>query len=86
MTDDRGRHSFSEVAEVGLDDWRMLFRALHARFLTKDFATGLALVARIGCCGSLERLRHHPAAPRGSTRMRGLRTEYRRSTPKLMST
>jgi 4a-hydroxytetrahydrobiopterin dehydratase len=58
MTDDRGRHSFSEVAEVGLDDWRMLFRALHARFLTENFATGLALVARIGEVA--EKLDHHP--------------------------
>ena len=58
MTDDQGRHSFSEVAEVGLDDWRMLFRALHARFRTGNFATGLELVARIG--EAAEELDHHP--------------------------
>jgi 4a-hydroxytetrahydrobiopterin dehydratase len=58
MTDDQGRYSFSEVAEVGLDDWRMLFRALHARFRTGSFATGLELVARIG--EAAEELNHHP--------------------------
>ena len=58
MTDDQGRHSFSDVAEVGLDDWRMLFRALHARFRTGNFATGLELVARIG--EAAEELDHHP--------------------------
>ena len=58
MTDDQGRYSFSEVAEVGLDDWRMLFRVLHARFSTGSFATGLELVARIGAAA--EELNHHP--------------------------
>jgi 4a-hydroxytetrahydrobiopterin dehydratase len=58
MTDDQGRHSFSDVAEGGLDDWRMLFRALHARFRTGNFATGLELVARIG--EAAEELDHHP--------------------------
>lgn len=58
MTDDKGRHSFQEVADAGRDDWRMLFRTLHARFLTGDFATGLDLVARIG--EEAEQRNHHP--------------------------
>ena len=30
-----------QVLDAGLDDWRKLAQALHARFLTGDFATGL---------------------------------------------
>ena len=31
-----------------LADWRLMFHALHARFETGSFATGLALVNEIG--------------------------------------
>ena len=40
--------SFSEVEASGLGDWRQLFYALHTRFLTGDFGTGVALVNAIG--------------------------------------
>ena len=46
------------VAEEGLDDWRMLYRTLHARFRTGDFATGLALVTRITLAA--DAADHHP--------------------------
>lgn len=46
------------VEAEGVDDWRILFSALHARFLTGDFATGLRLVAAIGA--EAEAMNHHP--------------------------
>lgn len=50
--------SFADVEVAELADWRMLFRALHARFLTGDFATGLRLVAAVG--EAAEAADHHP--------------------------
>ena len=50
--------SFAEVEAAGLTDWRQLFEALHTRFTTGDFATGLALVTRIGALA--EEANHHP--------------------------
>ena len=47
-----------EVADAGLDDWRQLMRTIRARFRTGDFATGLALVDRIGALA--EEADHHP--------------------------
>lgn len=41
-----------------LEDWRILFAALHGRFETGDFATGLALVNEIGRVA--EEMNHHP--------------------------
>jgi 4a-hydroxytetrahydrobiopterin dehydratase len=50
--------SFAEVEAAGLDDWRQLFQSLHTRFLTGDFATGLALVNATGELA--EEAGHHP--------------------------
>jgi len=50
--------SFAEVESAGLSDWRQLFEALRTRFLTGDFATGLALTSRIGELA--EAANHHP--------------------------
>lgn len=47
-----------EVLDEGLDDWRYLLRALHTRFTTGDFATGLRLVQQIGAAA--EEADHHP--------------------------
>lgn len=47
-----------EILDAGLDDWRLLLRTLHARFETGGFATGLALVNRIG--EAAEDANHHP--------------------------
>lgn len=41
-----------------LDDWRIMFDQLHARFETGDFATGLALVDHVG--KAAEAADHHP--------------------------
>ncbi len=46
MTDDL--LSGDEIAQLGLDDWRSMYGALEARFVTGDFATGVRLVAGIG--------------------------------------
>ncbi|WP_199539123.1 4a-hydroxytetrahydrobiopterin dehydratase [Desertihabitans brevis] len=47
-----------QVADAGLADWRQLWMRLCARFETRDFATGLALVNAIGAAA--EQLDHHP--------------------------
>jgi 4a-hydroxytetrahydrobiopterin dehydratase len=49
---------YAAVKQAGLDDWRMLVGRLYARFATGDFATGLALVDRIGVAA--EEANHHP--------------------------
>lgn len=58
MTRDRTTLSARQVESEGLDDWRVLFHALHARYRTGDFATGLRMVARIGAAA--EEADHHP--------------------------
>lgn len=50
--------STQQILDAGLNDWRKLAQALHARFLTRDFATGLALVSAIGELA--EQANHHP--------------------------
>jgi 4a-hydroxytetrahydrobiopterin dehydratase len=47
-----------EILDAGLDDWRLLAQALHARFHTGDFATGLAFVTAV--TELAERAGHHP--------------------------
>lgn len=55
----------------GLDDWRILYSTLTARFATGDFATGLRLVEAIGAAA--EAVHHHPdvdlAYPRVDVRL-----------------
>ena len=48
MADDRTRLTAGDVEAEGLDDWRVLFSSLHARFATGSFAAGVALVDAIG--------------------------------------
>ncbi|HET7303869.1 MAG TPA: 4a-hydroxytetrahydrobiopterin dehydratase [Segeticoccus sp.] len=50
--------STQQVLDAGLDDWRRLAQALHARFRTGDFATGLRFVAAVG--EAAEAAGHHP--------------------------
>lgn len=50
--------SGDQVSEHGLSDWRPIHEALQARFATRDFTTGLALVNRIGAVA--EERGHHP--------------------------
>jgi 4a-hydroxytetrahydrobiopterin dehydratase len=59
MTDDGStRLSENDIEQADLTDWRVLFTALHARFRTEDFATGLKLVEKIG--KAAEKADHHP--------------------------
>lgn len=58
MDDSRTRWSAAEVHEAGLADWRQVLGRLKARFRTGDFATGLALVNRIGAAAEVAD--HHP--------------------------
>ena len=48
----------TQILDAGLDDWRKLAQALHARFLTGDFVTGLAFVTAV--TEAAERANHHP--------------------------
>lgn len=50
--------SYAQVEEAGLQDWRLLHRALQTRYRTDGFATGLALVNAIGEVA--EEMDHHP--------------------------
>ncbi|MBA3653617.1 MAG: 4a-hydroxytetrahydrobiopterin dehydratase [Actinobacteria bacterium] len=47
-----------EIDAAALTDWRQISRALHTRFRTGKFATGLALVNAIGAAA--EEANHHP--------------------------
>ncbi len=47
-----------QILDARLDDWRKLARALHARFLTGDFVTGLTFVTAIA--EAAETANHHP--------------------------
>jgi 4a-hydroxytetrahydrobiopterin dehydratase len=59
VTDPKQKLTADEVREApGLDDWRHLLTGIRARFRTGDFATGLALVDRIGAAA--EEANHHP--------------------------
>lgn len=59
MADDpKQKLTSAQVRDAGLDDWRHLLTGIRARFRTGDFATGLALVDRIGAAA--EAADHHP--------------------------
>jgi 4a-hydroxytetrahydrobiopterin dehydratase len=47
-----------QILDARLGDWRMLAQALHARFLTGDFVTGLRFVTIV--TEAAERANHHP--------------------------
>ncbi|HKX66302.1 MAG TPA: VOC family protein [Intrasporangium sp.] len=47
-----------QILDAGLADWRKLAQALHARFLTGDFATGLRFVTAVS--EAAEAANHHP--------------------------
>jgi 4a-hydroxytetrahydrobiopterin dehydratase len=56
--DDRQVLDGHGVAAALLDDWRLLFAALHARFRTGSFAKGVAFVDRIAA--EADKADHHP--------------------------
>jgi 4a-hydroxytetrahydrobiopterin dehydratase len=47
-----------QIAAAELSDWRKLAQGLHARFLTRDFATGARFVTAIAKVGDV--VGHHP--------------------------
>ena len=47
-----------QILDARLDDWRKLAQALHARFLTGDFAAGLKFVTAV--TEAAEAANHHP--------------------------
>ena len=57
-TDPKARLSHDDILAAGLDDWRKVLNRLRARFRTGDFATGVALVDRIGAAA--DEANHHP--------------------------
>jgi 4a-hydroxytetrahydrobiopterin dehydratase len=58
MTDEQQTLTSIQVREAGIDDWRQILGRIKARFRTGDFATGLALVNKIG--EAAEAANHHP--------------------------
>jgi 4a-hydroxytetrahydrobiopterin dehydratase len=58
MTDPREELSATQVREASLADWRQILGRIKARFRTGDFATGLALVNKIGAAA--ETANHYP--------------------------
>ena len=58
QSDPKAKLSHHDLLEAGLDDWRKVLNRLKARFRTGDFATGLALVERVGAAA--EEANHHP--------------------------
>lgn len=58
MTDDQQVLDGHAIAEALLDDWRLLFATLHARFRTGSFAKGVVFVDRIAA--EAEKADHHP--------------------------
>jgi 4a-hydroxytetrahydrobiopterin dehydratase len=47
-----------DIEAANLSDWRAIGQALHTRFRTGDFATGLRLVNAVG--EAAEQANHHP--------------------------
>ena len=58
MADNKELLSGYQVAAMGLADWRPLLGVIRARFMTGDFATGLAFVNAVG--QAAEAANHHP--------------------------
>ena len=56
--DPKARLTHDDILAAGLDDWRKVLNRLKARFRTGDFATGVALVDRIGAAA--DEADHHP--------------------------
>ncbi len=48
----------TQILDAGLDDWRMLAQALHARFRTGSFVAGLRFVTAV--TEAAEEANHHP--------------------------
>ena len=58
MSDPRQKLTGQQVADAGLDDWRLVLGTLRARFRTDDFASAARLTQRVG--EAAEEADHHP--------------------------
>ena len=48
MSDPKQKLTGQQVADAGLDDWRLVAGTLRARFATDDFASAARLAQRVG--------------------------------------
>ena len=58
MTDPKQKLTAQQVADAGLDDWRLVLGLLRARFATDDFASAARLTQQVG--EAAEAANHHP--------------------------
>lgn len=58
MSDPKQKLTGQQVADAGLDDWRLVLGRLRARFTTDDFASAARLTQRVG--EAAEAANHHP--------------------------
>ena len=58
MSDPQQTLTGQQVADAGLDDWRLVLGRLRARFATDDFASAARLTQRVG--EAAEAANHHP--------------------------
>ena len=58
MSDPKQKLTGQQVADAGLDDWRLVLGLLRARFTTDDFASAAQLTQRVG--EAAEAANHHP--------------------------
>ena len=58
MSDPKQKLTGQQVADAGLDDWRLVLGRLRARFATDDFASAARLTQRVG--EAAEAANHHP--------------------------
>lgn len=58
MSDPKQKLTGQQVADAGLDDWRLVLGTLRARFATDDFASAARLTQRVG--EAAEAADHHP--------------------------
>jgi len=58
MSDPKQKLTAQQVADAGLDDWRLVLGVLRARFATDDFASAARLAQQVG--EAAEAANHHP--------------------------
>jgi 4a-hydroxytetrahydrobiopterin dehydratase len=58
MSDPKQKLTAQQVADAGLDDWRLVLGVLRARFATDDFASAARLTQQVG--EAAEAANHHP--------------------------
>ena len=58
MSDPKQKLTARQVADAGLDDWRLVLGVLRARYATDDFASAAQLTQQVG--EAAEAANHHP--------------------------